>query len=41
MRCAKSLEMGKKLTIIGTSDYTFELETPRTHNGTFEPQMEL
>ena len=29
---------GKKLTVKGTSDGTFELETPRDRNCTFEPQ---
>jgi transposase-like protein len=28
-----------KKTIKGTSDGTFELETPRDRNGTFEPQI--
>lgn len=28
-----------KKTIKGTSDGTFELETPRDRNGTFEPQL--
>ena len=28
-----------KKTIKGTSDGSFELETPRDRNGTFEPQI--